>query len=132
VHARRHTGGVELHLHLFLILALDVSVASPPGKLPSLPTELEAERVPEVVQTFRRSKKCLGPARNQTPDCPAHSFVNIVNAIPPPTLLLTENKCKATSTTIIITTIIIIMIIIIIIIIIIINCKWAVTRWQWI
>jgi len=48
-----------------------------------------------MVQTFRRSKKCLGPARNQTPECPAHSFVNIVNAIPPPTLLSTENEREA-------------------------------------
>ena len=32
VHARRHRGGVEVYLHLFLLSALDVPVASPPGK----------------------------------------------------------------------------------------------------
>jgi hypothetical protein len=32
----RYEGGVEVYLHLFLILALDVPVASPPGKCPPL------------------------------------------------------------------------------------------------
>jgi len=85
---------VEVYLHLFLISALDVPVASPPGKCPLLPTELEAGWAPEVVQTLRRSKKCQGPARNQTPEHPAHNLINTVNALPPPTLLLTENECE--------------------------------------
>jgi hypothetical protein len=94
----KHRGGVEVYLHLFLTWTCGsphVHVASPPEKDPPLPTELEAGWVPEVVQTFRRSKKCLSPARVATLDCPGHRFVNLVNAIPFPTLLLTENEREA-------------------------------------
>jgi hypothetical protein len=72
-----------------------VPVASPPGKDPLLPTELEAGWAPQVAQTFRRNKKMSGPSQKSNPDRPAHSSVNIVNATPPPTLLLTKNECEA-------------------------------------
>lgn len=49
-----------------------------PQKVPPIPTEVEAPCTPQPVWMFRRTDRYPAPARNQTPDRPAHGLVTVL------------------------------------------------------
>lgn len=77
-------GTEEVQLHSFLTSGLDTVVSLKFWPLyswgkspPTVISELEVVRVPELDGTFWRQEKSLAPAKNQTTDHPACSLVTI-------------------------------------------------------